>query len=1668
MRASHRATGDVAFDGFLNGGRTPRRRPDTRDARRRLARAAVAAAHAVRFEPLEGRRMLSVAINGSVTLDESGGLQTGGVAVAGEDNNDSDVALSTLPASFSSRLFGAPAGGLGLSSTFAAAVGAAESASNYITVTETGAVVSLGFSKADGTALPVFGGATPGVASGLSALNGGAISLFADSSSLGNRMVLGVDAAGDVACALFLEPNAALTSAKVWMVQLEALSNPNANNPDDPLTMGGLGIAAGVSTEFNFNALPSGQNLFGTVGTTASGLVVIGKTPVLNADGTFTNASNTINTSQGGGPTTIGVNNQMFDPGDGAYFTFVKNPVANFLAGAPNGLDQNEADDADNIQYTGGTIETNTSFVKIAQLQGGGSATMDIKAFDMAGAPQGQSFATSGLGSGTAAPITAVRVFNAAGQKIEDSALPGQQNPAVSITITNGVARVAGVDAGYRIEWDTSAKHDQVLITGVGGKFDIGGFGLNEATSSVEPLTGIRYEDDGPSITGTATGAPTLTVDETVLGTDATGAFAAQFTPNFGSDGAGATPVSYALSTPGGNSGLVDTATGEAVILSLVGGQVQGRTAVSNDLVFTVSVDGSGNITLDQLRAIVHPTADPDESKTLLAANLVVLTATASDKDADTAAAGINIGQLLVLKDDGPSITATAQGAPTLTVDETVLATNASGSFAAQFTPAFGADGAGATPVAYALSTPGGNSGLVDTATGNAVFLFKVGDDVVGRAGADATAAASGPIVFVVSVNASGVVTLDQQRAVVHPTADPDESKTLLAANLVVLTATANDKDGDSASTPLNIGQLLVFKDDGPAITATAQGAPTLTVDETVLATNATGAFAAQFTPTFGADGAGATPVTYALSTAGGDSGLVDTASGQAVMLSLVGGQVQGRTAVGNDLVFTVSVDGSGNVTLDQIRAIVHPTADPDESKTLLANNLVALTATAHDKDGDNASAPLNIGQLLVFKDDGPSITATAQGAPTLTVDETVLGTDATGAFAAQFTPVFGADGAGATPRTYALSTPGGNSGLVDTATGQAVVLSLVGGQVQGRTAVGNDLVFTVSVDANGNVTLDQVRAVVHPTADPDESKTLAAANLVVLTGSAHDKDGDSASAPLNIGQLLVFKDDGPSITATPTDAPTLTVDESALGTDDAKNFAGQFTPTFGADGPGATPRSYALKTAGGASGLVDTATGENVVLSLSGGVVEGRTASTNLLVFTVSVDQSGNVTLDQKRAVKHTDANDHNSSTGLTGTNLVVLTGSAHDGDLDTASADLDLTPQLVFRDDGPSIGNIDNSIVDFVSGATVTKTLNGAVGADPNAAPYTIDSFTASVTVNGVEVRGVLAADKQSVTYFADTGGNGTFGDAGDTPFYKLTLNQGGAGTYTFDVLVNPPPAEVDFNFEELPSGQNLFGMLGDPTTGLIVFGKVPVIHPDGTYTNASNTINTSKGGGGTTIGVNNQMFDPGEGAYFTFVKSPDPRFLGVALDANEADDADNMLYAGGTLEVDNGFLNVVQTQGGGAQTMKLSAFNMNGSPQGRDLFTATRSPVNITEVKRNGVVVFSGSAASVNVTVAAGDLISWKTSGLHDQVLVEGVAGKWDIGGFGTTQGAPTPDQALHFVARATDGDGDFATDNFSIGIDGTGIHDDGVVAGVTVSSLSSLFSSEPVDELDALLA
>ncbi|UVL22138.1 DUF5801 repeats-in-toxin domain-containing protein [Pseudomonas donghuensis] len=1311
---------------------------------------------------------LSVEATGvNVSLDETAGLQnsTATASPAG-DADDNDILISALPSVFATRLTALGAGtatGAALSG-YTGAVGNTGSDAFTITAAPGGSVTDVSFTDSLGAPLN-------GLDSGLDTLDGTSILLYTDTN---NNILLGRAGgpAGAIVFAAYIEETGSpVTGGKIWTVEYQPLKHPDASNPDDALNLlDKVFIGASQDLGFSLANAPSGQNLFlmfttanptvvddgGVLRITDPTVIATGKDPADQSSGANITTGDTINTSQGGGPTTFGTNNQMIVEQEGIRFSFVTGARQNVTV--PN-LSQNEADVEANIDFTD-VFNTRSAAFDVVQLQSGKSAVVKISAFSTAAEP-GVNF-INGYANDASVAISNVRVINISTGLVIENSDGSVNDPAIVISFASGVATITGVKAGYQIEYTTTADHNRVLIengAAIDAKgnnhadFDIGGFTMRQAsTTTAEIGSKIIFEDDGPSISTTGT-EPTLTVDETVLATDATQNFAANFTSAFGADGAGT--LTYALGVVAGASGLTDTASGEAVNLSLNGTVVEGRTATTNQLVFTVSVAANGDVTLDQLRAVVHPDAtDPDDSTSLTSDNLVTLTATKTDGDGDSAQATLNIGQSLVFKDDGPSISTTGTE-PTLTVDETVLATDATQNFAANFTSAFGADGAGT--LTYALGVVAGASGLTDTATGEAVNLSLNSGVVEGRT------ATTNQLVFTVSVAANGDVTLDQLRAVVHPDAtDPDDSTSLTSDNLVTLTATKTDGDGDSVQATLNIGQNLVFKDDGPSISTTGTE-PTLTVDETVLATDATQNFAANFTSAFGADGAGT--LTYALGVVAGASGLTDTASGEAVNLSLNGTVVEGRTATTNQLVFTVSVAANGDVTLDQLRAVVHPDAtDPDDSTSLTSDNLVTLTATKTDGDGDSVQATLNIGQNLVFKDDGPSISTTGTE-PTLTVDETVLATDATQSFAANFTSAFGADGAGTL--TYALGVVAGASGLTDTASGEAVNLSLNGTVVEGRTATTNQLVFTVSVAANGDVTLDQLRAVVHPDAtDPDDSTSLSADNLVTLTATKTDGDGDSVQATLNIGQNLVFKDDGPSISTTGTE-PTLTVDETVLATDATQSFAANFTSAFGADGAGTL--TYALGVVAGASGLTDTASGEAVNLSLNGTVVEGRTATTNQLVFTVSVAANGDVTLDQLRAVVHPDATDPDDSTSLSADNLVTLTATKTDGDGDSVQATLNIGQNLVFKDDGPSISTtgteptltVDETVLatdatqnfaaNFTSafGADGAGTLTYALGVVAGASGLT-DTATGeavNLSLNGTVVEGRTATTNQLV---------------------------------------------------------------------------------------------------------------------------------------------------------------------------------------------------------------------------------------------------------------------------------------------------------------------------------
>ncbi|WP_257496244.1 retention module-containing protein [Aeromonas allosaccharophila] len=426
------------------------------------------------------------------------------------------------------------------------------------------------------------------------------------------------------------------------------------------------------------------------------------------------------------------------------------------------------------------------------------------------------------------------------------------------------------------------------------------------------------------------------------------------------------------------------------------------------------------------------------------------------------------------------------------------------------------------------------------------------------------------------------------------------------------------DSDGDTASDNLDVTIL----DDVPSIEADGQPEGELRVDESALVdaggqptltTSATASYAGVFSALFGADGEAASNATrydLQLSEEGIDSGVVDVASGDPVLLftNPDTGAIEGRLGdAGGELVFSLAVNGDGDVTLTQHRAVEHDDAsDPDEdgesepvTLALGEGESIKLVATAEDGDGDTAEAEYDLSQSLYFEDDGPSIEADGQPEGELRVDESALvdadgqptlTTSATASYAGVFSALFGADGEAASNATrydLQLSEEGIDSGVVDVASGDPVLLftNPDTGAIEGRLGdAGGELVFSLAVNGDGDVTLTQHRAVEHDDAsDPDEdgesepvTLALGEGESIKLVATAEDGDGDTAEAEYDLSQSLYFEDDGPSTSTN----VTVQLDDDALaggiaggpeGTDDADavNDGGILAHSFGADGVG-------------------------------------------------------------------------------------------------------------------------------------------------------------------------------------------------------------------------------------------------------------------------------------------------------------------------------------------------------------------------------------------------------------------------------------------------------------------------------------------------------------------
>ncbi|MER8629854.1 DUF5801 domain-containing protein, partial [Mesorhizobium opportunistum] len=634
--------------------------------------------------------------------------------------------------------------------------------------------------------------------------------------------------------------------------------------------------------------------------------------------------------------------------------------------------------------------------------------------------------------------------------------------------------------------------------------------------------------------------------------------------------------------------------------------------------------------------------------------------------------------------------------------------------------------------------------------------------------------------------------------------------------------------------------------------------------------------------------------------------------------------------------------------------------------------------------------------------------TLSGTAAPTLNVDESYLAngstpnaalTVATGNFSGAFTAVQGADGA-TVAYSLAISSPGVASGLIDSATGQAVVLVLNGNTVEGHvgTAAGA-MVFTLAANTTtGVVTLTELRAVHEGSGengDASEGISLnSVANLVTLTATITDADGDHQAATIDLGKQVTFNDDGPSITLSGTAAPTLNVDESYLANGSTPNaaltaataaFAGMFTVVQGADGA-TTTYGLSVSAQGVTSNLIDSATNTAVVLTQSGstvsGYVSGHSGDPSFLVFTLAVNAAtGSATLTEFRAVhENTPDNPTDGSEGISLTSgLVTLTATVTDNDGDHASQSIDLGSKATFHDDGPSLGSFTSGTIPNEVGS-VAGLFSLVPGADG------IDHFS----ITGPAIAGIV----YSTTTAAD-GATTLHANAGATEVFDLTVRPD--GTYQFDLLQPDAGTTITYSLQNLPAG--------GPNWRETTDGHIEFSSPDGINSNNNGfgVANTFVGGNesftmefhtsGTGVGTDNPASTNAElndsvSLVVNSLNGAGGTYHWVATNTltNTSTSGDIFITSTGTFLIDPSIsfnqlqVSAVNVSGQGAQFSNVSLTH-NVLPQDQNLaFTvsATDKDGDITGTQQLGIHVVAGDGSgNFTLTGTAGnDVIAGST--------------------------------------------------------------------------------------------
>ncbi|MBW3788165.1 retention module-containing protein [Aeromonas veronii] len=873
-----------------------------------------------------------------------------------------------------------------------------------------------------------------------------------------------------------------------------------------------------------------------------------------------------------------------------------------------------------------------------------------------------------------------------------------------------------GADGSYSFTLSGPLDHpvadgdDSEQLAGVG--IDFSGV-LTATDGDGDPLTdsfpagsfAIKVEDDVPRVV-LADDAPRFgaTVDESLVSLGGVGGdgvasaslsaadVQAQFNPAFGADGAGSIGYSLALSGSDVASGLyaVDplavNGQGAAIVLNQVGNVITGSAGGVD--YFTLTIDPTtGEVTLALLDNVWHgDTTSADDSVALsVGKGVLTLVQTVTDADGDSASASVDLGANGVFRfeDDGPKAS-NVQAA--LVLDDEGLVGGINGG---------SGDVAGAnTSVTGNLVYQAGADGLksLELSGPTALGSESVTSAWDAQSGTLSISSTRGVLMTVTITDPStGAYSVKLLQPLMHTGVDTEDNLTLNVGYKVT------DGDGDSASGVL----AVTINDDTPTIQV---GELSLTSSVTFLGSNA------GYSNSYGyyVKGDDGTPLSgkviwanvhsqsvgsqtdissldpahtgfFVIPNGGANPGLVD---GAAVTFQFINGKWQafvGSTALSG-------ADGANIVFSD---ASLNP-----------GGSHLQDTGSAGNQNWED----MTLNSDYDYND--VSTTVTWGGAVQLQVDESNLNHDATADFSGVFNVQPGADGLGS--QSYSLNVQNANSGLIDTATGEQVQLSMNGLILEGRTATTGQLVFSLTVDSSGKVTLDQLRAVVHPTSDPDEATFLGSGH-VNLTLTITDKDGDHASGVLDIGKVISFKDDGPSISAN----AVVQLDDDALaggiagGTGDdsnAVNVSGTLGHSFGADGAG----SIQWLTSGAPGGYTYEAG--------SGGSLLVKQAGVTVLTVTLN-SATGAYSVTQNAPIKHADGNDENNATFTLNYRVTDADKDSVDGSLtinvddDTPTVSANAAVQL---DDDALAGGIAGGTGDDPNAVNISGTLGHSFGAD------------------------------------------------------------------------------------------------------------------------------------------------------------------------------------------------------------------------------------------------------------------------------------------------------------------------------------------------------------------